>query len=352
MIMTAIIEKLIILISDFLERIGTYLEFANLKRSNYYIVPILLIAENLNDTIENIIEIIHNEDLGLDYVSNPDYIKDIEDIFTFQEKTQNQKYENELNTAFDILEHPEKFYSQDQVIHPLFQKKIKIEKKDFLKGLILVKDITKFAEIAVEYVGIDKITKIFDWKNFEEFIGSILKNFGFKILTNFRFSLDSKAKKSIKVISRTTQKEQKRFEIDVVGIRNKDILFIDVKFWSRKIDISSGLENAAKFQIERIKAFISDIDAVNALFQKFGSTLKKDLIKNLKKKQNDPQITVSFNIYPIIIHSGKSGKKLNSQGVPLISLSEFSEVFQDFTKNKSLFTSFKLKNFQIQSELL
>lgn len=353
--MTNSIQNIIIHITDFIEKIASRLSSANLKKSDYYFVPAKLIAEELNDNIEQILEIIQKEDLGLEYISEISNIKEIETLYTTEDNEREKKNLFEINTALDVLEHPEIIGSQDQVLPQLNQRKLRIDKQDFLKGIIVIKDITKFAEIAVEYVGIDKIIKIFDWKNFEDFIAMILKNFGFKVLTNFRFSLKANAKKSAKVISKTTQKEQKRFEIDVVGIRGEDILFIDAKHWSRKIDIGSGLDNAAKFQIERIKAFINDLDAINSLFEQFGSVFKRELVKKVKKvknKQLGSKKTNPFSIYPIIIHSGKTDKKLNSQGVPLISLSEFSDVFQDFTKNKSLFTAYKLKNFQIQSELI
>ena len=82
---------------------------------------------------------------------------------------------------------------------------------------------------------IEKIIEEIDWKEFEKLIAEILKKHDFNVHNNFRF------------------KTNRRFEIDVLAIRNKTSLIIDCKQWGRGRYKKTGLKYSVKEQRERVK---------------------------------------------------------------------------------------------------
>jgi len=82
---------------------------------------------------------------------------------------------------------------------------------------------------------IEEIVEEIDWKEFEKLIAEILKKHDFNIHNNFRF------------------KTNRRFEIDVFAIRNKNSLIIDCKQWGRRRYKKTGLKYSVKEQKERVK---------------------------------------------------------------------------------------------------
>jgi len=90
---------------------------------------------------------------------------------------------------------------------------------------------------------IEQIIEEIDWKDFEELVTEILEKHDFKTHHNFRF------------------KTERRYEIDVLGIRNDIILLIDCKQWGKGRYKKSALKNAINHQkqrTEQLKTFLKN----------------------------------------------------------------------------------------------
>lgn len=82
---------------------------------------------------------------------------------------------------------------------------------------------------------IENIIKDINWKEFEKLISEVLEKHDFKIKQNFRF------------------KTKRRYEIDILAIRNGQILVIDCKYWNSGRYKKSSLKSAIIKQKERAK---------------------------------------------------------------------------------------------------
>jgi len=82
---------------------------------------------------------------------------------------------------------------------------------------------------------IENIIQEINWKEFEKLIAEILKKHDFDVLNTFRFKTD------------------RRFEIDVLAVKNKISLLIDCKQWGRGRYKKTGLKYSVKEQKERAK---------------------------------------------------------------------------------------------------
>ncbi len=90
---------------------------------------------------------------------------------------------------------------------------------------------------------LEDILRYFDWRDLENICGAFLTINGFYTIRNFRFKTCSK-----------------RYEIDVIGIKNEKVLLIDCKKW-RKMS-SSMLKTAVEKQLERVKALSKVFDTL------------------------------------------------------------------------------------------
>jgi hypothetical protein len=227
------------------------------------------------------------------------------------------------------------------------------------------------------YVDIEKIARILTWKRFELFISEVLHTLGFSVITNFRFSVGKKSKTESFMISKTTKKIQKRFEIDVVAIRDNKILFIDAKYYKPNTDHSATFAAAGDPQKDRAHIFSLDSGAVIKCFQLFGANIENKgilEIKNKRKKQHvqknqmdSDKFTIeskieskkrttsiiphNYWVYPIILHSGTSERKLNYSGVPIVSFMNLSDFLMNFEVNKNNYIQFRIKNLELQDKL-
>ncbi len=96
-------------------------------------------------------------------------------------------------------------------------------------------DLNEIKQRILEGEQIENIIQKIDWKEFEKLIAEILKKHDFSVHNNFRFKTD------------------RRFEIDVLAIRNKTSLLIDCKQWGRGRYKKTGLKYSVKEQKERVK---------------------------------------------------------------------------------------------------
>lgn len=84
---------------------------------------------------------------------------------------------------------------------------------------------------------IEEILKAYDWKDFEKIVAEIFERNNFETKTNFQF------------------KTKRKYEIDIIAIKNNFIFCIDCKSWSSGRYKKSGLKKAVIKQEERTKEF-------------------------------------------------------------------------------------------------
>jgi len=163
------------------------------------------------------------------------------------------------------------------------------------KGLIEFNDEKIFVNslnrltIAVEAInlGVDfeRVCRLLNWKEFEEFSSIILEYNGYSTFKRFIFKGE----------------EGKKWEIDVLGVKNSVILCLDCKGW-RYGWYKSKLSPAAEKHFERVKAL---------------SRKLPNLALKLKIKRNE-----SFIILPLLITlADVSYKRLN--GSLIVSILRF-----------------------------
>lgn len=80
---------------------------------------------------------------------------------------------------------------------------------------------------------IEDILKKYDWKKFENIVAQIFQENGFYTKQNFRF------------------KTKKRYEIDILAVKNDRIFCIDCKWWSNGRYKKSSIKHAISLQKNR-----------------------------------------------------------------------------------------------------
>jgi Holliday junction resolvase-like predicted endonuclease len=111
---------------------------------------------------------------------------------------------------------------------------------------------------------IEEVAREFSWKEFEEFVAEIFRENNFRVKRSFRF------------------KTRKKYEIDIIAIKQKTVLCVDCKEWGKGRYKKHGLKNSAKNQERRIK--------------EFKSFLKKNpIVQDLLK------IDSQYNFYSLIV---------------------------------------------------
>lgn len=348
------IKKLIRLIVDFLSEI--FSNHSKIKRDLYYI-PVSLILKNLQLTSQNLIDLINNknsdnyDDLGISIILDDSKIEKIRSDFNRFIKNRVNESSFNIKSASELMESDE--ISKDLITNDFkFSLKSNFSVENCRSGFLHIKSVSKFAQLSLKYrANIEQILKIFDWKKLEVFVAEILNDYhDYASLTNFRFSLEKGSKKTLGVISKTTKKPQKRFEIDVIAVKDQTILFIDVKHWKRTTDKKSSLSSAADFQSSRAVNFCQDKRAIGSFFESINNKLTLNKIKNrIAKKSN--RKNKSFWVYPIVVYSGSSSQKISNNGIPLISMNELSDFILTFNENKSSYVKFKIKKIQIQTKI-
>lgn len=93
-------------------------------------------------------------------------------------------------------------------------------------------------------VDIESLCRYLDWKEFEAFTRDILLFHEFQVYSRVRFKSSKK----------------KRYELDLLAIRNPIILCIDCKHWSSRVGKKYALKKAVERQVERTIAFSKDVD--------------------------------------------------------------------------------------------
>ena len=135
---------------------------------------------------------------------------------------------------------------------------------------------------------IEEVLEKYDWKKFEHIIGEIFQENGFRTKQNFRF------------------KTKKRYEIDIIAIKNNLIFCVDCKWWNKGRYKKSGLKNAVILQENR------------------GNELRKFLKKNIIAK-NLLRINSNtvINSLLVTLHEEDIAKHNETFVVPVWKLNRF-----------------------------
>lgn len=144
-------------------------------------------------------------------------------------------------------------------------------------------------------IDIEDILEKYDWKKFENIVTQIFQESGFHTKQNFRF------------------KNKKRYEIDVIAVKNNQIICIDCKWWGRGRYKKSGLKSAIIAQENRVKEL-----------RRF---LKKNIIA-----RNLLRITSKYILHPLLItlHDEDMIKKDETFVVPVWKLNKFATEIESY----------------------
>lgn len=128
---------------------------------------------------------------------------------------------------------------------------------------------------------IEYVAKYLDWKEFEAFSRDILLHHEFKVYPRVRFKSSKK----------------KRYELDLLAIRNPIILCIDCKHWSPRAGKKYALKKAVEKQVERTKAFSNSVDLLKFNIEKNNDLylmplLISWLVEDIKTYQNVPIVPI------------------------------------------------------------
>lgn len=326
----------------------------NKRMQNYYYIPIGQLQEDgtIPEELDSFEEILN--DSGLKVIEDKQEIGIIKNRYS-KLKLKTVSEETAFKSALDQFRYNRSNISD--TVCRIEEQKLKentinlYSRKQLDRGFIAVNNVPMFIETALKVSALSQIVQIFDWKKFEDFIGYVLSNFGYKTATNFRFSLDMKSYDGPRVVSRTTKKIQKRFEIDIIGVKKNIILFIDAKYWPRTTDITSALNSAAVYQSQRAHAFSRDKYAIEKLNKKTQIAVKSKRISTIKMPigKMDTKSREKY-IFPIIVYVGPACYKVADCGVPLVSLKSFSDFIQNFVVNSQSFVKYKLKRKSYQTK--
>jgi Holliday junction resolvase len=130
----------------------------------------------------------------------------------------------------------------------------------------------------------ERATSLLSWKDFENFCMRGLQIHGMEAIRGLRF------------------KNDRRYEIDVLGIGEKLILLIDCKMWSMR-GRSGRIESIARDHLRKAKAF--------------DEAMRSESINDLIKESGKSQII------PVIVSWLDTGVVRSKEGVAIVSLRNF-----------------------------
>jgi len=203
-----------------------------------------------------------------------------------------------------------------------------------LENSSLIVQIPRFILEAVKFLKLDvsKLSRLLNWKGFEDIVGKICEENEYRVIKNFRFSDRSN------FIQKTNQK---RYEIDIVAIIKNIILLIDAKHWNSKTNNYSSVNKASKLQKRRVQALEKNTEAFSKLILSFYSTYK---IKSLKS-------LLPFKLIPVVVTLNDNKCKLSYGQVPIVSIFELNTFIQELSFNMSLFYFEQIHNLYFQKSL-
>jgi Holliday junction resolvase-like predicted endonuclease len=108
----------------------------------------------------------------------------------------------------------------------------------------------------------EEVLKNFDWKDFEEIVAEIFRRHDFIVKKNFRF------------------KTKKRYEVDIIAVRQNLVFCVDCKRWSGGRYKKSGIKKSVEMQEKRTNV-IKNILEKNPILRKTLKIEDEPKIKSL-----------------------------------------------------------------------
>jgi hypothetical protein len=207
---------------------------------------------------------------------------------------------------------------------------ISIQKGNYLYYVVINKILFIMNAIKALQLDIRKISEILNYNGFELLIQEILSKNNYITTKNFRF-LDKSNFKS--------KTNQKRYEIDIIGIYLKYVLLIDAKQWKRR-DSFSSLNKAANLQSQRAIALKKNPEIFSQLIQKLLG-LKQNLQKRLP-----------FILIPILVTYEDNSSKLNDNQIPLVAIYELNSFLHELQNNLHYFKVVQINKINVHKRLI
>ncbi|MFX0176104.1 MAG: NERD domain-containing protein [Candidatus Hodarchaeota archaeon] len=207
---------------------------------------------------------------------------------------------------------------------------ISITKGNYINYIVIDKILFITESFNFLNLDIQKLSDLLDFNGFEALIKTILQKNGYKVINNFRFSDNS---------DYTLKTKQKRYEIDVIGFYNNQILIIDAKQWRRK-DSYSAINKAADLQLRRAIALKKNPDIFSSLISRLLGR-----IYSLKSK-------LPFLLIPVMVTLEDNSVRISENNVPLVGIYHFNSFLQELRINLQYFNIIKLSKIILQKQLL
>ncbi|MBN1800052.1 MAG: hypothetical protein JW891_01010 [Candidatus Lokiarchaeota archaeon] len=205
---------------------------------------------------------------------------------------------------------------------------IKIKDGNYVKNAYIVIDKIQFICESMMFLDLDlrNLAILLDFSGFESLVKEILFRHGYRALKNFRFS-------------NKTSERQKRFEIDVIGIKRNLILIIDAKQWMKK-DSPAAMSKAANMQFQRVVAL------------KNNSVVFSDMIQELLGKKAKIRKNLPFVLIPLMISLEDNYLPLNENNIPLVSIYRFNSFLNELNLNLQTYKHVMVNKISLQKQLI
>lgn len=172
-------------------------------------------------------------------------------------------------------------------------------------------------KIAIQVLGLgadfEHVCEFLSWAELENIAAEAFEANGYRVLKNFRF-----------------KKNQRRWEVDVIGIKKPFIICVDCKHWKHGWRRAAAAK-AAEAQTERTKALADALPA-------YGSKIKIDTWE-------------TATLVPVIVSLTSYSDKFSSN-VPVVPVMQLRDFIYELPAQAHLLTIFHQRMPKVKSDLL
>ncbi|MFX1398677.1 MAG: NERD domain-containing protein [Promethearchaeota archaeon] len=204
---------------------------------------------------------------------------------------------------------------------------IKIKNGNYSKNkYVVIKKIPFICE-CMRFVDFDlkDLSELLDFRGFESLIQEILSRYGYHTTKNFRFS----DKSSLKT---------KRYEIDIIAIKQRQVLVIDAKQWTKK-DSYGAMNEAANLQYKRAEAL------------KNNYVIFSDLLQDLTGYHPKIKNTSPYILIPLMVTLEENYIQLNEHKIPLVSIYRLNSFLEGLYLNLDYYKQVHINRISVQKRL-
>jgi hypothetical protein len=200
-------------------------------------------------------------------------------------------------------------------------------KKEAFKCVSINKIQFIIEAMAILNYDIKIFSQIIDYRGFELLIKEILSRSGYYVINNFYFSDNSPLKEKY---------AQKRYEIDIVGLKEKFLLLIDAKQWFKRSP-SQAIGKAANLQYQRGLILIHNPEILYELLNKLLKSFKRKNIKRINEY-------LPLTLVPLMVTLEENNMKLNKNHIPLVCINRLNSFLNELGINLDHFLYLKVEN--------